>query len=74
MVAPIDNSLTHIENPPALVPAQTCLIQVFQPKTGLHIVSITEENLHKLFQRALNTWSDAPEELLTLTDHLAPAN
>ena len=70
MVAPIDNSLTHTENPTA----QMCILQVFQPKSGFHIVSITDENLNKLFQRALNTWSDAPEELLELTDNLAKAN
>lgn len=70
MVAPIDDSLTHHENPPADKAAETCLVQVFQPCTGLHIVSLTQENLEKLFQRALNTWSDAPESLLKLSDAL----
>ena len=71
MVAPIDHPLTHTENPPADKSAKSCILQVFQPSSGLHIISITEENLNKLFQRALNTWSDAPEALLILTDNMA---
>ena len=75
MVSSIDHSLTHTENPSADKPAKLGILQVFQPSSGFHIVSITDENLNKLFQRALNTWSDAPEELLILADNMAqPTN
>jgi hypothetical protein len=67
MVSPIDNSLST-ENPSA--PEPQCVLQVFVPRIGLMHVVIDEQSIQTLFQRALNTWSDAPRGFLKVSDEL----
>lgn len=70
MVAPIDDSLTHRENPPADLAVKNCVLQLFVPRIGLMQVVTDEATVQTLFRRALNTWTDAPKDLLAISDEL----
>ena len=61
MVAPIDDNLDQ---------AEFTTIQILDTRTGFHLCTLEREHMMTLFQRALNTWSDAPQQLLSLSDAL----
>jgi hypothetical protein len=48
---------------------QLVLIQVIHPTT-LVMARLPLDVIKTVFQRALNTWSDIPPELLEFSDHL----
>lgn len=50
-------------------PEQLVLIQVIRP-TALIMARLPLDVIQTVFQRALNTWSDIPPDLLEFADHL----
>lgn len=61
MVHPLDNGI--------LASPDYCILNV-QTNTGIANSYFPLEDLRTVFQRALNTWPDAPKHLFDISDNL----